>query len=87
MPQQPKRTAKTSRIPDLPLSWHVQPVNPDRLARFLALPKAERIVLAEHFAINKAEMFQWAGRLPQEVPLVNGEFFFIAGFMADLDDD
>lgn len=77
----------TQRIPELSLAWHFGPIDRGRLARFLALPRAQRILLAEQFAINKAEMLEWAGRRPHEVPLVNGEFFFIALSMADLDDD
>lgn len=33
------------------------------------------------------ECLRWAARASHEVPLCNGEFEFVAGRMADLDDD
>lgn len=75
-----------TRVPDVALEWHFAPINPERMSRFLALPRAERVVLAEQFAVNKAEMLEWASRFPHEVPRVDDEFFFIALFRGDLDD-
>lgn len=75
-----------TRATDLSVEWHFAPINPERMTRFLALPRAERVVLAEQFALNKAELLEWASRFPHEVPRVDGEFFFIALFMGDVDD-
>lgn len=84
--QMTQQATTTTRIPDLPLSWHFEPINPERFTRFMKLPRAERVVLAEQFAVNKAELIEWASTHPHEIPRVNGEFFFIALFMGDLDD-
>lgn len=84
--QMTQQATVTTRIPDLPFSWHFEPINPERFKRFMKLPRAERVVLAEQFAVNKAEMVEWASTHPHEIPRVNGEFFFIALFMGDLDD-
>jgi hypothetical protein len=32
-------------------------------------------------------MLKWASRRPHEVPIVNGEFFFITAYLADTDED
>jgi hypothetical protein len=84
--QMSQQATTITRVPDLPLSWHFEPINPERYRRFMKLPRAERVVLAEQFAINKNELIEWASTHPHEIPVVNGEFFFIALFMGDLDD-
>jgi len=79
-------SVQVTPVPELSLEWHFGPINPERFARFMELPRAQRVVLAEQLGINKAELFEWASTHPHEIPLVNGEFFFIALFMGDLDD-
>ena len=59
------------------------PVNEERLARFFALGRAERIARALQHQINPAEMSRWAARCPEEVPLIGNEYFFIAETLAD----
>ena len=86
MSLQTETTTTETAVPEVGIEWHFAPVNPARLARFFALPRAQRVELAEQFRMNKAEMFEWASCYRPEVPLVNGEFFFIALFMGDLDD-
>lgn len=61
-------------------------VNEKRLARFLALPRAERIARALQWQINLGEMLAWASRFPREPPVVNGEWFFITYDLADAED-
>jgi hypothetical protein len=58
-------------------------VNEERLARFLALPRAERIARALQWQLNLGEMLSWASRFPTEPPLVDGEWFFISCDLAD----
>ena len=58
-------------------------INDERLARFLALPRAERIARALQWQINLGEMLAWASRYPKEPPIVNGEWFFITDDLAD----
>jgi hypothetical protein len=58
-------------------------VNPERLERMWALSPAERIAAAQRGQFTLGEMLRWAARRRQEVPLVDGEFFFITAFLAD----
>ena len=58
-------------------------VDPERLERFMACGRAERIARARQWQITMGEMFSWAARCPDEVPLINGELFFIAESLAD----
>ena len=39
---------------------------------------AERVQAAEQGQLSLGEMLAWARRAPSEVPVVDGEFFFIA---------
>ncbi len=48
---------------------------------------AERISASRHGGFTRWERWVWAARYPEEVPLVNGEFEWIACNMADLDPD
>ena len=58
-------------------------VDPERLQRMWALKPAERLAAARRGQFTLGEMLRWAARRPQEVPLVAGEFFFIAALSAD----
>jgi hypothetical protein len=59
-------------------------VDDERLERFWALTPAERVQAAEHGQRTLGEMLRWAARAPRgEVPLVDGEFFFITRLSAD----
>jgi hypothetical protein len=63
-------------------------VDPDRLERMWAMRPAQRIAAAQRGEFSLGEMCKWASRARHEVPLVNGEFFFITAYLADhLDDD
>ena len=42
-----------------------------------AMSRAQRVTAARHGQFTLGEMLRWASRLPDEVPLVNGELFFI----------
>jgi hypothetical protein len=44
---------------------------------------AQRVHAAKTSQLTLGELLRWAARHPHEVPLVNGEFFFIAQLMPD----
>jgi hypothetical protein len=58
-------------------------VDPERIARLGAMTAPERVHAARTGQLTLGELLSWAARHPHEVPLVNGEFFFIAQFMPD----
>ena len=60
--------------------------NEQRLAEFWKLTTAERVAMAQQGRLTLGEMLRWAARHPDEVPLVDGEFFFITGLLADSDE-
>ena len=62
-------------------------VDPERIARIEAMTPAQRLHAAKTGQLTLGELLRWAARHPHEVPLVNGEFFFIAQFMADAEPD
>lgn len=45
-----------------------------------ALTRDERVQAMRRGELTWAQLFAWARRAPDEVPLVNGEFAFIAAF-------
>lgn len=59
-------------------------VDPERLARLWALSPAERVAAAQRGQFTLGEMLRWAAHAPAgEIPLVDGEFFFITALTAD----
>lgn len=62
---------------------------PERLKGFLAdlahMSVEERVRAARHGSFDRWERTVWAARFPEQVPLINGEFEWIALAMADLD--
>jgi hypothetical protein len=68
--------ARTARVPQLT-------IDPERLQRVWAMSPDQRCQAARQGQLSLGEMLRWAARMPQEVPLVNGEFFFIAAHSAD----
>ena len=52
-------------------------VDDERLARMWAMTAEQRRHAAQAGHLTLAEMLRWAARAPGEVPLVDGEFFFI----------
>jgi hypothetical protein len=61
-------------------------IDPDRLARMWAMTPAQRRQAAERGQLSLGEMLKWASRRPHEVPIVNGEFFFITADLVDTED-
>jgi hypothetical protein len=61
---------------------HDEPSFPEVLER---MTSAERLRAYRSGAFTPREVSIWAARFPEEVPIVNGEFEWIALTMADLD--
>jgi hypothetical protein len=57
---------------------HSLTIDEDRLARMWRMSPDERRAAAERGEFSLGEMCKWAARRPHEVPILNGEFFFIA---------
>jgi hypothetical protein len=73
-------TPKVTEIPGLAF-----PVSAaQRQAAFWRLSPRERVALLRVGELTLNECCQWAARAPQEVPIVNGEFEFIAAFTAEV---
>jgi hypothetical protein len=58
-------------------------IDPDRLERMWVMTPAQRRQAAQRGQLSLGEMLKWASRRPHEVPIVNGEFFFITAYLAD----
>jgi hypothetical protein len=50
-----------------------------------ALSRSERVAAAQRGQFTLGEMLRWASRRPDEVPLLDGNFFFITALSADAD--
>jgi hypothetical protein len=58
----------------------------ERLERIWKMSCQQRLAAAQRGELTLDEMLRWAARRPHEVPLVDGEFFFITALSADIDD-
>ena len=58
-------------------------VDPERIERMWAMRPADRIQAAHKGRFTLGEMLRWASRRPNEVELVDGEFWFITAYLAD----
>ena len=58
-------------------------VDPERIERMWAMRPADRIQAAHKGRFTLGEMLRWASRRPNEVELVDGEFWFITALAAD----
>ena len=70
------RTSKVTEIPGLAFPATSQ----QRREVFWRLSPGEQIALMRAGALTLKECCQWAARAPHEVPIVDGEFEFIAAF-------
>ena len=75
-----KKTSKQRAA--IPLTASLR-IDPERLARMWALTSAERDAAARRGEFSLGEMLKWAARLPDEVELVNGEFWFLTVYMPE----
>jgi hypothetical protein len=58
-------------------------VDRERIERMWGMGLAARLLAARRGDFTLGELLKWASRAPHEVPLVNGEFAFIALLTAD----
>ena len=70
------RTPKVTELPGLAFPASAQ----ERREVFWRMSSVERVALMRAGELTLKECCQWAARAPQEVPIVNGEFEFIAAF-------
>ena len=62
-------------------------ITEERLGRMWSMSSHQRIAAAQRGEFTLGEMLRWASRRPNEVPLVDGEFFFITALSVDADND
>ncbi len=55
------------------------------LARLARMSREERLRAARHGGFDRWERSLWAARYPEDVPLINGEYEWLALDLADLD--
>jgi hypothetical protein len=85
----PKRSGQQQRVDPRRYRVNSLHVDPERLERMWRMSPDERRAAAYRGELSLGEMLKWASRRPREVPLLNGEFFFIAVLtpeVADADD-
>lgn len=58
-----------------------------RLRALWTMTPAQRVAAMYRGELTYQQLAAWAGARPEEVPLLNGEFWFIAIHSADVDDD
>jgi hypothetical protein len=69
-----------------PADW-VLPDDPaGREAAFWRMSPAERVATMRRGELTDKECLKWAARAPHEVPILNGEFEFIAAFTPEAAD-
>ncbi len=73
------RAREASEIPGLALPATGQ----ERQRTFWRLSPSERVALMRAGELTIAECCRWAARAAHEVPIVNGEFEFIAAFTTE----
>ena len=61
-------------------------VDEERLELMWTLEPEQRLAAARAGQLTLGEMLRWAARAPHEVPLVDGEFFFITALSAERED-
>ena len=57
-----------------------------RLRALWTMTPAQRVAAMHRGELTQAQLFAWAGARPEEVPLLNGEFWFVARHSADVAD-
>lgn len=67
------------------LAFAVQPVGSVKRSKMLwAMTPQQRISAMRCGALTFCELCEWAKRRPSEVPLLNGEFEFLAAIMPEV---
>ncbi len=62
------------------------PVRAEQSQRLWAMTPAQRITAMRTGRLSLQQCCEWAARRPDEVPLINGEFEFIAAYDAERHD-
>jgi hypothetical protein len=55
-----------------------------RLEALWRMTPNERIAAMRRGSLSMEQCCAWAGRFPQQVPLINGEFEFIAAYLPEV---
>ena len=76
-----QRTATETRTP-IPALASLR-VRPERIERMWQMTAAQRVEAARQGQFTLGEMLRWAARRPDELDLVDNEFWFITAFSAD----
>jgi hypothetical protein len=80
---QPGGDARRSAIPE----WlHRDPAWEEHKARLWAMTRDERVRAMRAGRLSLRLCLHWASRAPHEVPLVDGEWAFVAAHLADVAD-
>ena len=58
-------------------------VNPERIERMWQMTTQQRVEAAQQGQFTLGEMLRWASRRPNEVPIIDGDFFFLSAYLAD----
>lgn len=85
-PKTPSVAPATVTIGD---SWLLAPDSSrkEQLQQLWAMTEPERVAAMRAGALSRLQLFAWVARYPDQCPVVNGEWEFIAATMADLDPD
>jgi hypothetical protein len=86
-PQQSKEPPMPETAPDIltALAHYKAQLEPYSKALW-AMTLQERIAAMRRSELNMLQLYEWASRAPHEVPLLNGEFEFIATTMPEVAD-
>jgi len=57
-----------------------------QIQRLWEMTAHERCVAMCRGELTPAQLFEWAAQCPQEVPLIDGEFAFIAAYTPEVED-
>ena len=77
--QQPTATAAREALPQVASLATTE----ERLARMWSMSSHQRIAAAQRGEFTLGEMLRWASRRPNEVPIIDGDFFFLSAYLAD----
>lgn len=69
----------------LDLSRRTATASTDRIVWLDSLGTQRRLAAYRAGSFDRADLFAWAARYPDEPPIVNGELEWIASTLADLD--
>ncbi len=85
----PKTSSAAPAIVAIGDGWLLagDPTRKEQLQQLWAMTVSERVSAMRAGALSRDQLFAWVARWPDQCPVVNGEWEFIAATMADLDPD